>query len=131
AADAEGPRYRVDVRHLPRVEHGPLLGQVLAGRQPGRVVTGGPHLFLPHRPEHRYNLRLVSSPAVTRAYVRPRAYARAQGPDAADLLQRIVSNDVLAADTCEALLLTAKGRVIAPLLVWRRGEDGFLLLTEP
>jgi folate-binding protein YgfZ len=56
---------------------------------------------------------------------------RVQGPDAADLLQRIVSNDVLAADTCEALLLTPKGRVIAPLLVWRRGDDDFLLLTEP
>jgi folate-binding protein YgfZ len=56
---------------------------------------------------------------------------RVQGPDAADLLQRIVSNDVLAANTCEALLLTPKGRVIAPLLVWRRGEDDFLLLTEP
>ena len=54
-----------------------------------------------------------------------------QGPDAADLLQRIVSNDVLGAESCEALLLTAKGRVIAPLLVWRRGADDFLLLTEP
>jgi len=68
---------------------------------------------------------------VTRAYVRPRAYVRVQGPDAADLLQRIVSNDVLAADSCEALLLTPKGRVIAPLVVWHRGEDDFLLLTEP
>jgi folate-binding protein YgfZ len=56
---------------------------------------------------------------------------RVQGPDAADLLQRLVSNDVLAADACEALLLTPKGRVIAPLVVWRRGEDDFLLLTEP
>jgi folate-binding protein YgfZ len=73
----------------------------------------------------------VTSRAVTRAYVRPRAYVRVQGPDAADLLQRIVSNDVLAADSCEALLLTPKGRVIAPLLVWRRGQDDFLLLTEP
>ncbi len=73
----------------------------------------------------------MSSPAVTRAYVRPRAYVRVHGPDAADLLQRIVSNDVLAAEACEALLLTPKGRVIAPLLVWRRGEDDFLLLTEP
>jgi tRNA-modifying protein YgfZ len=67
----------------------------------------------------------------TKSYVRPRAYVRVQGPDAADLLQRIVSNDVLAAESCEALLLTAKGRVIAPLLLWRRGEDDFLLLTEP
>jgi folate-binding protein YgfZ len=54
-----------------------------------------------------------------------------QGPDAADLLQRIVSNDVLAAESCEALILTSKGRVIAPLLVWRQGDDDFLLLTEP
>jgi folate-binding protein YgfZ len=67
----------------------------------------------------------------TTAYIRPRAYVRVQGPDAADLLQRIVSNDVLAAESCEALILTPKGRVIAPLLVWRRGEDDYLLLTEP
>jgi tRNA-modifying protein YgfZ len=73
----------------------------------------------------------VSSPPVTRAFVRPRAYVRVQGPDAADLLQRIVSNDVLASESCEALLLTAKGRVIAPLLVSRRADDDFLLLTEP
>src|SRR5215831_6587408 len=73
----------------------------------------------------------MSSRAVTRAYIRPRGYVRVQGPDAADLLQRIVSNDVLAAGSCEALILTPKGRVIAPLLVWRRGEDDFLLLTEP
>jgi tRNA-modifying protein YgfZ len=67
----------------------------------------------------------------TKSFIRPRAYVRVSGPDAADLLQRIVSNDVLAADSCEALILTPKGRVIAPLLVWRRGEDDFLLLTEP
>ena len=73
----------------------------------------------------------MSSPSVTRSYIRPRAYVRVQGPDAADLLQRLVSNDVLAAESCEALLLTARGRVIAPLLVWRRGDDDFLLLTEP
>ena len=53
------------------------------------------------------------------------------GPDAGDLLQRVVSNDVLEAEACEALLLTPKGRVIAPLVVWRRGEEDFLLLTEP
>jgi tRNA-modifying protein YgfZ len=67
----------------------------------------------------------------TRAYVRPRAYVRVAGPDAADLLQRVVSNDVLAEESCDALLLTPKGRVIAPLLVWRRDVDDFLLLTEP
>jgi folate-binding protein YgfZ len=64
-------------------------------------------------------------------YSRPRAYVRVSGPEAADYLQRMVSNDVLAAPFCEALLLTAKGRVIAPLVVWRRGDDDFLLLTEP
>ena len=65
---------------------------------------------------------------------RPRSYVRVAGPDAADYLQRMVSNDVeaLAADeSCEALLLTPKARVIAPLRVLRRGEDDFLLLTEP
>jgi folate-binding protein YgfZ len=67
----------------------------------------------------------------TKAYIRPRAYVRVQGPDAAALLQRIVSNDVLAERSCEALILTAKGRVVAPLRVWRRGDDDFLLLTEP
>jgi folate-binding protein YgfZ len=66
-----------------------------------------------------------------KTYVRPRAYVGVRGPDAAELLQRIVSNDVLGQEACEALILTAKGRVIAPLLVWRRGADDFLLLTEP
>jgi len=70
----------------------------------------------------------IVTPAAVR---RPRAYVRVHGPDAADFLQRMVSNDVLAAESCEALLLTAKGRVIAPLVVWRRGGDDFLLLTEP
>jgi tRNA-modifying protein YgfZ len=46
----------------------------------------------------------------------------------------MVSNDVAALSSgaaCEALLLTPKARVIAPLLVLRRGADDFLLLTEP
>jgi tRNA-modifying protein YgfZ len=46
----------------------------------------------------------------------------------------MVSNDVEAlavGDRCDALLLTAKARVIAPLRVLRRSEDDFLLLTEP
>ncbi|MDX6399788.1 MAG: tRNA-modifying protein YgfZ [Gaiellaceae bacterium] len=56
------------------------------------------------------------------------------GPDAADYLQRMVSNDVEAlavGEACDALLLTAKARVIAPLRVIRRGEEDFLVLTEP
>jgi len=73
----------------------------------------------------------VTSPAVAR---RPRAFLRVAGPDAADYLQRMVSNDVEAlavGEACDALLLTAKARVIAPLRVLRRGEEDFLVLTEP
>ncbi len=65
---------------------------------------------------------------------RERAFVRVAGPEAADYLQRMVSNDVEAlgvGDACPALLLTAKARVVAPLVVWRRGEEDFLLLTEP
>jgi folate-binding protein YgfZ len=65
-----------------------------------------------------------------RAAERPRDYVRVAGPDAADFLQRMVSNDV-EQDVCEALLLTPKARVIAPLLVVRRSPEDFLLLTEP
>ena len=46
----------------------------------------------------------------------------------------MVSNDVAALqadESCDALLLTPKARLIAPLRVWRRGADDFLLLTEP
>jgi tRNA-modifying protein YgfZ len=53
------------------------------------------------------------------------------GPDAEDYLQRMLSNDVTAGELVPALLLTPKGRLIAPLRVWRRGPDDFLLLTEP
>jgi tRNA-modifying protein YgfZ len=53
------------------------------------------------------------------------------GPDAEDYLQRMLSNDVTSDELVPALLLTAKGRVIAPLRVWRRGSEDFLLLTEP
>jgi folate-binding protein YgfZ len=46
----------------------------------------------------------------------------------------MVSNDVAAlrpGESCDALLLTPKARLIAPLRVWRRGTDDYLLLTEP
>jgi tRNA-modifying protein YgfZ len=62
---------------------------------------------------------------------RPRAFVRVSGPDAEDFLQRLVSNDVAANDRCEALLLTPKARIIAPLRIVRRAPDDFLLLTEP
>jgi folate-binding protein YgfZ len=62
---------------------------------------------------------------------RPRAYVRVQGPDAVDYLNRMLSKDVPDSGSADALLLTAKARVIAPLLVWRRGTEDVLLLTEP
>jgi folate-binding protein YgfZ len=65
------------------------------------------------------------------AALRPRAYVRVQGPDAVDYLNRMLSNDVPDAGSVDALLLTPKARVIAPVLVWRRGADDVLLLTEP
>jgi tRNA-modifying protein YgfZ len=66
----------------------------------------------------------------SRVAARPREFVRVAGPDAEDFLQRMVSNDVTAAP-CEALLLTPKARVIAPVVVVRREPDDFLLLTEP
>jgi tRNA-modifying protein YgfZ len=65
---------------------------------------------------------------------RPRAFVRVAGPDAEGFLQRMLSNDVAVLESggvCDALLLTAKARVIAPLRVLRRAADDFLLLTEP
>jgi folate-binding protein YgfZ len=65
---------------------------------------------------------------------RPRAFVRVAGPQAADYLQRMVSNDVLAlasGGACEALLLTPKARVVATLVVVRLADDDFILLTEP
>jgi tRNA-modifying protein YgfZ len=72
-----------------------------------------------------------TSQRVTR---RPRSYVGVSGPDAADYLHRMVSNDVeslAVGESCEALLLTPKARIIAPLRVLRRGDADFLLLTEP
>jgi folate-binding protein YgfZ len=69
-----------------------------------------------------------------RVAFRPRSYVRVAGPDAEAFLDRMLSNDVAAlgpGESCEALLLTAKARVIAPLVVLRRAHENFLLLTEP
>lgn len=59
---------------------------------------------------------------------------RVAGPDAADFLERMVSNEVASLEpgqSRDALLLTPKARVIAPLRVLRRESEDFLLLTEP
>ena len=56
---------------------------------------------------------------------------RVQGLGAVEFLNRMLSKDVPEEGSVDALLLTPKARVIAPLLVWRRGPDDVLLLTEP
>jgi folate-binding protein YgfZ len=69
-----------------------------------------------------------------RVAARPRDFVAVRGPGAEAFLQAMVSNDVeqlAVGDSCEALLLTPKARVIAPLVVLRRGVEDFLLLTEP
>jgi folate-binding protein YgfZ len=69
-----------------------------------------------------------------RAAFRPRSFVRVSGPAAEEYLDRMVSNDVSVlgpGESCQALLLTPKARVIAPLVVLRRGHEDFLLLTEP
>jgi folate-binding protein YgfZ len=65
---------------------------------------------------------------------RPRSFVSVTGPDAADYLERMLSNAVAAlaaGASCDALLLTPKARVVAPLRVLRRAPDDFLLLTDP
>ncbi|MGA0121832.1 MAG: YgfZ/GcvT domain-containing protein [Gaiellales bacterium] len=57
-----------------------------------------------------------------------------EGPDAAALLQNVLSQDLAGmADGAarRALLLTPKARVVADLRVLRRDADRYLLLTEP
>ena len=73
----------------------------------------------------------ATSAPVTRV---ERAFIRVGGPHARDYLQRMVSNDVEAlavGAACDALLLTPKARIIAPVRVLRRADDDFLISTEP
>jgi folate-binding protein YgfZ len=62
-----------------------------------------------------------------------RGYVEVSGPDSADFLERMLSNEVVSLEPGEArqaLLLTPKGRIIAPLRVVRESADRFLLITE-
>jgi folate-binding protein YgfZ len=72
----------------------------------------------------------IVAPTVVRL---SRGYVRVAGPDAADFLERMLSNEVRPlgpGEARQALLLTPKGRIIAPLRVVRESEEGFLLITE-
>ncbi len=76
----------------------------------------------------------MDSTHFTGRYRRPRSFVRVAGPEAADFLERMLSNEVASlqpGESTEALLLTPKARVLAPLRVLRRTDADFLLLTEP
>lgn len=73
---------------------------------------------------------MVTVPALYRL---DRGYVSVRGPEAADFLERMLSNEVASLEPGEArpaLLLTPKSRIVAPLRVVREGPETFLLLTE-
>jgi folate-binding protein YgfZ len=62
-----------------------------------------------------------------------RGYVAVTGPEAAEFLERMVSNEVASLEPGEArlaLLLTPKSRIVAPLRVVRTAGEAFLLITE-
>jgi folate-binding protein YgfZ len=62
-----------------------------------------------------------------------RGYVAVTGPEAADFLERMLSNEVVTLEPGEArpaLLLTPKSRIVAPMRVVREGPEAFLLITE-
>jgi folate-binding protein YgfZ len=76
----------------------------------------------------------MASVTRTRFVKAERSFVRVTGPDAEDLLERLLSADVAAVQpgsACDALLLTPRARIVAPLRVHRRSAEDFLLSTEP
>jgi folate-binding protein YgfZ len=73
----------------------------------------------------------IASPNLVRLH---RGYVRVVGPDAADFLERMLSNEVVSLEPGRearpALLLTPKSRIVAPLRVVREEPEVFLLITE-
>ncbi|HSC49844.1 MAG TPA: hypothetical protein VLD16_06225 [Gaiellaceae bacterium] len=62
-----------------------------------------------------------------------RGYVAVDGPDAADFLERMLSNEIVSLEpgkSRQALLLTPRSRIVAPLRVVREGPQAFLLITE-
>jgi folate-binding protein YgfZ len=79
-----------------------------------------------------YTFRMATvMPTVARL---DRGYVEVSGPDAEDFLERMLSNEVASLEAGPearpALLLTPKGRIIAPLRVVRLATDAFLLITD-
>jgi len=73
----------------------------------------------------------IASPTLVRLR---RGYVRVVGPEAADFLERMLSNEVVSLEpgkeARQALLLTPKSRMVAPLRVVREEPETFLLITE-
>jgi len=62
-----------------------------------------------------------------------RGYVAVSGPEAGEFLERMVSNEVVSLEPGEArqaLLLTPKSRIVAPLRVVREEPESFLLVTD-
>jgi len=62
-----------------------------------------------------------------------RGYVEVAGPDAEDFLERMLSNEVATLEVGAAkpaLLLTPKGRIIAPLRAVRMAPEAFVLVTQ-
>jgi folate-binding protein YgfZ len=73
----------------------------------------------------------IAAPTVVRL---ARGYVRVVGPDAAEFLERMLSNEVASlapGEARRALLLTPKSRIVAPLRCVREQPEAFLLITEP
>jgi folate-binding protein YgfZ len=72
----------------------------------------------------------IVAPTVVRL---SRGYVHVHGQEAAEFLERMLSNEVETlepGDVRQALLLTPKGRIIAPLRAVRESDEAFLLITE-
>jgi tRNA-modifying protein YgfZ len=78
-----------------------------------------------------YTDRMAIAPTVARL---DRGYVRVRGPDAEDYLERMLSNEVatlpVGQEARPALVLTPKGRIVAPLRIVRESADAFLLLID-
>jgi folate-binding protein YgfZ len=71
--------------------------------------------------------------AAQTVYRLDRGYVAVTGPEAADFLERMLSNEVASLEPGEArqaLLLTPKSRIVAPLRVVREDAEAFLLVTD-
>jgi len=76
---------------------------------------------------------MSSSGSNGRVFRVDRGYIEVSGPDAADYLERMLSNEAAGLQigaAIPALLLTPKGRIIAPLRVARTGPESFVLITD-